>query len=243
MIVSARSNIGLSRESNQDIFYYSLEPGLPLFLVGDGMGGHLAGELASNLAKEEILRYFTKENKRPGSEREAKDLVKKSIESANTKVYLKSLESSDYKGMGTTITLAYKFEDRLIIGQVGDSRAYLIRKDKIKKITEDHSYVNQLIKMGSISESEARTHPKRNVITRAVGSSSILEVDIYSQKTKDEDIILLCTDGLTTMLRDNEILEVFKEFTDLDKSCDELINRANLQGGLDNITVLAAKFH
>src|SRR5699024_10018792 len=137
------------------------------------------------------------------------ELIKSSIEDANTKIYLKSIKNEELKGMGTTITLAYIYKDNIYIGHVGDSRAYLIRDNGISQITDDHSYVNQLIKAGSITKEQGKVHPKRNMITRAVGSSSIIEIDLISSKIKKQDIFLLCSDGLFNMVKEEKILETF----------------------------------
>ena len=170
-------------------------------------------------------------------------MIKESIEEANTKIYLKSLQDEKYKGMGTTITLAYIFKDKICIGHVGDSRAYLIREGNICQITEDHSFVNELLKTGSITKEEAKIHPKRNMITRAVGSSSIIEMDLIIRECNKNDILLLCSDGLSNMLKEFEIRDVFMGENDVQKACETLATMANNKGGFDNITIVAIKFN
>lgn len=242
LAVGVKSDVGKKRKDNQDAFYVSQNTSIPLYLVADGMGGHNAGELASNMAMNIIVESFIKNQKNLSSEKMILKIIKKSIEEANSKVYLKSLENKDFNGMGTTITLAYIFNNKIYIGHVGDSRAYLIRKGKLGQISEDHSYVNQLLKSGSITKEEAKNHPKRNMITRAVGSSSILEIDLLVKKYDKNDILILCSDGLTNMVMDFQILEQFQDGKNIQESCEELVEIANTNGGIDNITIIAIKF-
>jgi len=243
MISGAISDIGKARENNQDAFFESKDPLLPLFVVADGMGGHKAGEVASSMAMDAIKKNFLHAQTNLINEEAIVQLIKKSIEEANIKIYLKSLEGEKYKGMGTTITLAYIFDEKIYIGHVGDSRAYLIENNSIRQITEDHSYVNELVKTGSITKEEAKNHPKRNMITRAVGSSSIIEMDIVVNKYAKNDILVICSDGLTNMLKEHEINEVFINEEDIQNACLNLASKANNKGGLDNITVVAIKFN
>jgi len=243
MVSGAISDVGKTRENNQDAFYVSKDSNLPLYMVADGMGGHNAGEVASAMAMKLIATNFADHKENLTSREKIFNLIKKSIEEANTKIYLKSLESEECKGMGTTITLAYIHEGEVFIGHVGDSRAYLIRRGNIEQLTEDHSFVNELIKIGSITKEQAVNHPKKNMITRAVGSSSIIESDLIARNYEKEDILFLCSDGLFNMLKDFEIVEVFSQESDIQKACERLANLANNRGGLDNITVVAIKFN
>lgn len=242
MISGAVSDIGKMRDNNQDAFYLSKDQSLPLFIVADGMGGHKAGEVASTMALNIIEKNFLDNKESLSSENTIINLIKKSIEEANTKIYLKSIENEKYKGMGTTITLAYIFENKILLGHVGDSRAYLIHEDNIIQLTEDHSFVNELLKMGSITKEEATNHPKRNMITRAVGSSSIIEMDLIAKEFNNNNILLLCSDGLFNMVKENEIYQVFSKEDDIQKACEILANIANNKGGFDNITIIATKF-
>jgi len=243
MVSGAISDVGKTRENNQDAFYMSKDYSLPLFMVADGMGGHNAGEVASSMTMNIIENNFLNNKDSLTKKEIILDLIKSSIEEANTKIYLKSLENEKYKGMGTTITLAYIFNDEICLGHVGDSRAYLIKGQEILQITEDHSFVNELIKTGSITKEEAKTHPKRNMITRAVGSSSIIEMDLLVNEYGKDDILVLCSDGLYNMVKELEICEVFNEEKDIQKACEILANMANNKGGLDNITIVAIKFN
>lgn len=242
MIIGAVSDVGKTREKNQDAFYLSKDQSLPLFIVADGMGGHKAGEVASTMALNIIEKNFLENRTYLSREETIISLIKASIEEANTKIYLKSLENEKYDGMGTTVTLAYIFENKILLGHVGDSRAYLIKDTNITQITEDHSYVNELIKMGTITKEEAKSHPKRNMITRAVGSSSIIEMDLIVKEFNKDNILLLCSDGLFDMVKENEMYKVFNEETDIQKACESLANIANNKGGIDNITIIAIKF-
>lgn len=243
MTVGAKSDVGKSRGNNEDNFYVSNDMKVPLYIVADGMGGHNAGEVASNMAIEIIKNKFMN----PKDDLLDKDKViksiKQSIEEANTKIYLKSIENKELKGMGTTITLAYILENHIYLGHIGDSRAYLISDDNIQQITEDHSFVNELVKSGTITKEEAKNHPKKNMITRAVGSSSIIEMDLMVKEYNENDILILCSDGLTNMVSDIEIMEIMKDENDLQNACGRLVELANEKGGLDNITVVAIKLY
>lgn len=241
--MGVKSDVGIKRDNNQDSFYISEDNNKLLYLVADGMGGHKAGKLASSMARDIIQSNFNKEEKDLDNEKSILKKIKTSIEEANTKIYLKSMEDEEFKGMGTTVTMAYIFKDKICLGHVGDSRAYLIRNKEISQITEDHSYVNQLLKMGSITKKEAKTHPKRNMITRAVGSSSIIEIDLITKKWDKNDILILCSDGLTNMVKDTQILQTFKDGDPVQESCENLVKLANNKGGLDNITIIAIKFN
>ncbi len=243
MVIGSISDVGKIRENNQDAFYASQDGAFPLYMVADGMGGHKAGEVASTMARNIIENNFSEAKDELLNEDIIIHLIKSSIEEANIKIYLKSLEDEKYKGMGTTITLAYIFKDKICIGHVGDSRAYLIRNGDILQITEDHSFVNELLKTGSITKEEAKTHPKRNMITRAVGSSSIIEMDLIIKEYDKNDILLLCSDGLSNMLKEFEIKDVFIGENDIQKACETLATMANNKGGFDNITVVAIKFN
>lgn len=243
MVSGVISDIGKNRDKNQDSYYVSSDKDFPLYLVADGMGGHRSGEVASTMAVEIIKKEILLSKDDLNKEKKILKTIKESVEKANTKIYLKSIESEECNGMGTTITLAYIFEDKFFIGHVGDSRAYLIRGEEITQITEDHSYVNELLKLGSITVEEAENHPKKNMITRAVGSSSKISMDLIVKNYKKNDILLLCSDGLFNMLNDNEIYEVFNREEDMQKACEILVDRANENGGLDNITLVSIKFN
>lgn len=237
MNVFFETNKGLMRENNEDSLIVEEFQNYSLFAVADGMGGHKAGEVASSIAIEGIRNYFVeivnKEEFLPPS------FIIESVNLCNDKIREESLKNEEYSGMGTTIAMAVidKKQNIIYIGNVGDSRAYLLRSDEIKQITTDHTYVNELLKDGKITSEEAKTHPKRNVITRALGSEEFVHADIFEIDLYENDILLLCTDGLTTHVSDNEMLEIIKDYG-TNKSVQELIKLANDNGGTDNITII-----
>lgn len=244
MIVGAISDIGLKREDNQDSMFASLEKQFPLFIVADGMGGHKAGDIASRMAVDGIIKNLKKNKERLNSEDNIKLLIKEAIEDINDKIYLRSFEVPEYSGMGTTITMAYVYKSKIFIGHVGDSRAYLINNDKIRQLTEDHTLVNELIKNGSITPEEAISHPQRNMITRALGTSCFINMDFYTIEHKRDDVLILCSDGLTNMIDENTILKVinYNKDNDMNMICNSLVTLAKDNGGRDNITVIGIKF-
>jgi len=237
------SHIGLVRKVNEDSFYFQdrYEYDKPyLCIVADGMGGHNAGEIASKMAVSEVKNFMEKAVEKANNYQieDYKKLVTDAFLFANEKVYKRSIGNKTLSGMGTTLTLALIIKNNLIIGHVGDSRMYLIRNEKISKITEDHSYVAELIKNGTIKPEEAMHHPQKNLITRALGTSKDLKVDVKNITINDRDFILICTDGLSNMLSDEEILDTVISVKDYKTICHELVNKANLNGGFDNVTVV-----
>lgn len=237
MKVYYETNKGLMRENNEDNFIVEESDRYNLYAVADGMGGHKAGEVASSIAIETIRDIFIKSSS--NVDFKAPAFIIESIEAANKKVREEALCKDECSGMGTTITMAViDLELNIVyIANVGDSRAYLIKDNEIIQITEDHTYVHELLKDGRITIEEAKHHPKRNVITRAVGSEEYVQADIFEIELSNDDIILLCTDGLTTHLTDKEILSIIKEFG-CAESVQRLIKLANDNGGTDNITII-----
>lgn len=242
MNIVALTDIGLVREKNQDSIFASNESEQPLFIIADGMGGHKGGEIASSDAINIIKDVFIANKEILTNKKEIEKVIKESIETANTKVYEKSLELLEYSGMGTTVSLCYIYKSHVYIGHVGDSRIYIIEKDRISQVTEDHSLVNELVKKGEITLEEAKVHPKRNMITRAVGTSSDIEIDIKSIKYKEGDKILLCTDGLSNMLDTKDILDIAGQESSLLEKGESLINIAKKNGGTDNISLIMIEF-
>lgn len=236
MIAYYGTNNGKVRNNNEDNFVVINKDSFCLCVVADGMGGHKAGEVASNIAVNTIKHYFLEQylmlkNKIP-------KLIINSVNLANKIVYNKSEENINYQGMGTTITMAIidKLERVAYIGNVGDSRTYLVNKNKIIQITDDHTFVRELVKKGEITDIEAKNHIDRNIITRAVGSDKNVIIDIFEIELEDDDIILLCSDGLTNHILDKDILGYIKHYG---ADCvDKLISLANENGGTDNITVI-----
>jgi protein phosphatase len=223
----ALSDPGRRRRQNEDS--YVVTP--PLFALADGMGGAQAGELASRIAVETMGA----EADSTGEER-----VEKLIREANRRVFVRSHEDVGASGMGTTITAALVADDGTVtIGHVGDSRAYRLRGDRLEQLTEDHSLVAELVRSGRLSAEEADRHPQRSVITRAVGTDPEVDVDVFTVPGEPGDLFLLCSDGLTDMVGDDEIQRILAEGRDdLETTARDLVNRANRGGGEDNITVV-----
>ncbi len=223
------SDTGKKRRRNEDS--YVVAP--PLFAVADGMGGAQAGEIASRLAAAAL------EETDPGS-LSGPEKVTSLIQEANRRVYERASADPSTSGMGTTMTVALVEGTEVTIGHVGDSRAYLVRDGSLEQLTEDHSLVNELLKSGKLSPQEAETHPQRSVITRAVGTDPDVDVDAFTVSANEGDVFLLCSDGLTDMVRDDDILDTVERFRDdLDRATKSLISAANRGGGEDNITVIA----
>ncbi|MDO8886813.1 Stp1/IreP family PP2C-type Ser/Thr phosphatase [Candidatus Oleimmundimicrobium sp.] len=231
MKYGTRTDIGKIREINEDAYIANGT----IFAVADGMGGHNAGEIASSLALKTLAKNIF-------LEKELKKNLFSSIKKANKAVYLESLSSPKKRGMGTTLTVFVPKNDKAYIGHIGDSRIYLLRNLELMQSTEDHSLVAQMIKEGRLTTKEARFHPLRNVITRALGDKTIVQPDVSTLTIKPGDKILLATDGLTSMLTDAEIQKILIQNLEPQNLCDLLIEEANKKGGFDNITVVLAEF-
>lgn len=229
MQVGARSDIGRVRRVNEDA--YCALPGL--FAVADGMGGHRAGEVASSLAVD-VLTSHPFARKTP-------EEVQAVIQDANRRIYEDAVRQPKYAGMGTTITVALIDGDRLVIGHVGDSRAYLVRQGYLRQLTADHSVVGELLRNGGLTQAEAVTHPHRNLLTRALGTSPEVLVDVVTEQLAGGDILILCTDGLTNLVDDDELIEIVTGHNDPDDAVDRLVALANDRGGIDNVTVVVIR--
>jgi len=238
MKVFAKSDIGRAREMNQDA-YYASQPSdtVGLYIVADGMGGYNGGEIASELAVT-AAKNFIENNfaETEHTKEKLQELVKNAIEYANMLVYEKSKEIQELEGMGTTIEVALVHNNRVYIGHIGDSRIYRIRKNFIRKLTTDHSYVEKLVKDGKISKEEAVHHPKKNMLTKALGCTSFVEPDVTVKGFLKDDILVLTSDGLTNMVTDEKIYNIVTD--NIEVATDKLIEKANENGGLDNITVI-----
>lgn len=229
------TDTGRRRDMNQDYMYISETPvgNLPnLFILADGMGGHNAGDYASRYTVEVIVNAV-----RTSSEVSPVAVIRKAIVQANQAVMEKALTDIDLEGMGTTVVVATMQNRELCVANVGDSRLYILG-NSMEQITRDHSYVQEMVRRGEISPEVARIHPDRNIITRAVGGGREIEVDFFEVELKDGDRILMCSDGLTDMLEDDEIFEIINENQDIGEAMQELIDTANEYGGNDNITVI-----
>lgn len=229
MLAYAKTDIGKVRETNEDS--YICVP--PLFAVADGMGGHVAGEIASRLASDTLKKCVASREEAPPSA----TLLEEAILEANSLIFRLAQEKSECAGMGTTITAVYIHGSKIFWGHVGDSRLYLLRGNQLQQITEDHSLVGALVRSGSITKEESLVHPQRNILTRAVGTDEQIKVDTGEIDWVDGDSLLICTDGLTTLVRDEEILSILSAGGGA--SCLEmLLAAANAAGGYDNITAV-----
>lgn len=230
------TDVGLQRKNNEDSCSVLEDAGL--CVVADGMGGHLGGEIASNIAISSIIEAFRDGTGDERNERKDSQLLTRSIKSANKEIYRRGNSDSSLKNMGTTIVAAVLHGSYIVTANVGDSRIYRLRDGKFQQLTEDHSWVGELRKKNLISEEDARSHPLKNIITRALGMEPSVEVDIKWEKAQSGDLYLLCTDGLTDLVPDAEILKVLRDKGDeLDDLAATLINEANSAGGTDNVTV------
>lgn len=239
MNIIKRVDIGNTREINQDYTgYVEVNSHEAFLVVCDGMGGHLSGEIASQMTAEYILEHCTLHGEFQNDE-EIKAWLHQLINDANELVHEKSLTEDKYQGMGTTVVLAYLKDSMLYIAHVGDSRAYLI-DDDIEQITSDDTLVNALVKTGTISEQEAKYHPQKNILLQAVGVSAPLSISFYSQKI-NQQYVFLCSDGLYNSLSKERIVEIFHAYHDLNDIGDQLVDQANLYGGYDNIGFVIAK--
>ena len=237
-MVFAKTDIGKVREINQDYYYTSDENSIPkLCILADGMGGYKGGEIASKLAVESAKKYIENNFSNNFSEKEEiLKLIGNAVEYANMVVYEKSKEIKELEGMGTTLEICLIYNNKAYIGHVGDSRIYRIRKDVIRKLTKDHSYVQQLVEDKKITREEAKVHPKKNMLTRALGCTPYVEPDLRARNFEKGDIFIMCSDGLTNMVDEKRIYELIKQ--DISKATNNLINEANSAGGYDNITVI-----
>ena len=237
MKVFTKTDIGMARNMNQDSYSVTNEENYKLYILADGMGGYKGGEIASKVAVTAVEKYI-KEKFQTISKEKTKilELIKDAIEFANTAIYEESRTDESLHDMGTTLEVCLIYKNKLYIGHVGDSRIYRIRKNVMRRITTDHSYVEKLVKDGEITREEAYNHPKKNLLLKALGSEGLIEPDVLYKALEKDDILVICSDGLTNMIKEERILEIIKE--DEDKAAETLISEANAAGGLDNVTVI-----
>ena len=232
------TDVGLQRKNNEDSC--AVVEGVNLCVVADGMGGHLGGEIASNIAIELVSKAF-EEMTGERNERTDASLLTKSIKSANKEIFRRGKSDAALRNMGTTVVAAVFESDYIVTANVGDSRIYRLRDGELEQVTEDHSWVGELRKKNLISEEDARSHPLKNIITRALGMEANVEIDVKWDKAQSGDTYLLATDGLTDLVRDEDIARFLKKCgsgeESLQAACQELITAANNAGGSDNITV------
>ena len=231
----AKTDIGQKRQLNQDFIYLSETPigNLPnLFIVADGMGGHNAGDYASRYAVETMVNEIG-----ASFEKNPIKILGGAIEKANTLIRQKAQEDRAYSGMGTTVVAATCMGKYLEVANVGDSRLYVVN-DTIMQITQDHSLVAEMVRMGGIDKESARNHPDKNIITRAIGARDDIEPDFFNLELQAGDLVLLCSDGLTNMMDDEEIRRILTEGGSLQDRAEKLVETANRNGGKDNISVI-----
>jgi len=250
VVCEARSDVGRKRKGNEDSLF--LNPEQKLYVVADGMGGHAAGEVASRVAVDAINEFVTL----TGGNQEITwpfglddsisyegNRLKTAIRQANRSVLEATRKSAEYEGMATTVAAVLVDGDVANLAHVGDSRIYLWTGERIMLLTSDHSWVNEQIQSGVISPEQARSHPLRNVVTRALGGRADLVVDVQSRQMAKGEILLLCSDGLTTMIGDEDIARIFGEAQgDIARTATALVAEANERGGEDNITVVLLRF-
>ena len=234
---AGRTDVGVIRSGNEDS--YLMVPDRGIFVVADGMGGHAAGEVASDMAVHYVAREL--DSLRGLSDEQVAERMRGAIRTANGAIFQRTLTEHDKRGMGTTVTALTLYESRFLIGQVGDSRAYLLRDNKLSQLTKDHSYVQEQVDAGYLTPEQARTHPYSNVITRCVGANSDVMPDIYVGSVRPRDVFLLPSDGLTGMLEDYQLAELLSPERMPEAEVDSLIAEANRHGGLDNITAVIVR--
>ena len=230
-----KTDVGVVRTMNQDYLFYSMEPVgiLPnLFIVADGLGGHKAGDYASRLAVESFVKYV----------REAREdapirVVDEAIHYINSLVIEAAAGNEDYRGMGTTFVVCFIIDQTMYVANIGDSRLYLIDNEGLTQVTEDHSYVGMMVRAGELTKEEAEHHPDKNIITRAIGVAKEPKADFFEVELKQVDRILMCSDGLSNMVPESDIFEIFSS-TYIGDVTEELIKEAKENGGLDNITTV-----
>lgn len=229
------TDVGRVRETNQDYVYTSESPvgNLPnLFIVADGMGGHNAGDFASKYTVEQIVAYIEK-----APMTNPVDLIRGAVTKANASLMAQAKSDVSLSGMGTTVVIATIIKGCMYVANVGDSRLYLLQ-DELTQITRDHSLVQEMVRMGEMDASEAKSHPDKNIITRAVGAFDELEIDFFEAHVEAGDEILMCTDGLSNMVDDTEIRQIIQTGRDVVEKVQHLVEAANRSGGKDNITAL-----
>lgn len=235
-----RCDLGRVRNQNEDCIYISENPDTDFeyYIVADGMGGHSAGEIASRSAIKYFNEYVLKSEIK--EEVDILDIFVEALSYSNLKIYEMAEKDPALNGMGTTFTAAAVIGGKLYGVHVGDSRIYVYDKKGLKQITKDHSFVMEMVRMGKITTEEARVHPKRNMITKAVGIEKTMPADTLIYALDEDSVVLICSDGLTTMVTEKEIEKILKKKTSIDKKADMLVELANKNGGYDNISVILA---
>jgi protein phosphatase len=224
------TDVGRQRQTNEDRYY----EGAPVFVVADGMGGARSGEVASQIAVDEFSRYDAVDGT-------PEDRLAAIAQAANRKIYELAQSDESHAGMGTTLTAALVGPSEISLGHVGDSRAYRFRDDALERLTQDHSLVEELMRMGKLSPEDAEVDPRRSIITRALGPEPTVDVETFTYPAKDGDVYLLCSDGLTGMVSEERVAQILRARSSLQQAAKELVDEANAGGGKDNITVVLFK--
>jgi protein phosphatase len=239
--VAARTDVGRIRAGNEDSLYADATQGRGLFIVADGMGGHAAGEVASSMAVQIVARELQAV---PASDApDASERMGEALRLANRVIYERTMRESEKQGMGTTASVLLLSDAGYLIGQVGDSRIYLLRDGALRQLTKDHSYVQEQIDAGYLTPEQARYHPYSNVITRCVGANEAAEADIFAGQLQPGDVFLVASDGLTGMVEDRRLQQLLSAPAKPARVVDALIAEANGRGGLDNITAILVQVH
>jgi len=233
---AARTDVGMIRSGNEDNFSVDAEGPRGVFIVADGMGGHAAGEVASEMAVQIVMREV--KPLKGVADGTATAVLGEALRQANRAIHDRTITEVDKQGMGTTASVLVLADSRYLIGQVGDSRVYLLRDGALKQLTKDHSYVQEQVDLGNLTPEQARYHPYSNVITRCVGASPEVEPDIYAGEARTGDIFLLASDGLTGMVDDRRLRDLLMTRSTPERKVNALISEANGRGGLDNITAI-----
>lgn len=232
MNYAARTDVGLVRVNNEDSYLIDDSGGKKLFIVADGMGGHNAGEVASLEACRKIDAYIRTHEGEDGV------LLEEAVKKTNREIFNHASQNETMNGMGTTVEACVLSGSDITVAHVGDSRVYIVSKSSIRKITKDHSVVGMMLDAGTITEEEAKTHPQRHYITRAVGTAYGIDVDIIKEKISEEEYVLMCSDGLTDMVQEKDIQSIIAESADISEAADALTAKAKENGGADNITLI-----
>ncbi len=234
-LLGIETDVGNKRTFNEDSVGYYEEEDFGIFVIADGMGGHNAGEVASRIAIDTIIEYVINHKK----DRSEEEILNEAILSANRKIYRESLLNESCNGMGTTIVGAFVRGNNLTMVNIGDSRGYILKDGQLVKVTKDHSLVQELLDNGTITNEEAKNHPNKNVITRALGTNPVVTADYYSLDIRGVSKILLCSDGLTNEVSEEDIFRVLQGYNG--NQCMELINMSKKNGGRDNISIIIFK--
>jgi protein phosphatase len=233
------SDVGRCRQANQDQFFVG--DGFDVLAIADGMGGHAAGEVASDIAIAALAESMGQpsEGSPTWTSEEAAERLRLAMNEGNRKICESVMLRAEWRGMGTTMVALVVVDGRAVVGHVGDSRAYLLRDGRLRQLTSDHSWVNEQVKLGLLTAEEARRHPMRNIVTRALGNQPQVEVDVVEEEIQPGDVFTLCSDGLNGMILDSEIEKTLREHGQVPSTaCQRLVDQANANGGEDNITVI-----